>query len=257
MRISRIKIHALRLISDDKKFYAFLFIIIAIQICSLNFFMPPWFDEVVFADISYSLSTHHNFLLNVHPLSTDNSEVFMFGPIFFYIQAFIINHIAFSSFFFRLSVFISGVFAAFILGRVLFSITNNKNFERIFLLLFFTNFLICGSLSCGRMEMPALFFISLSLFFFFRKYDRSNLNNILIHILASGTMFCLAILTTPRSSFLYLLYVVPLVKIFIEAFNKVFKHVQHFGIADHFLMTGCQYSIGPAPFLKIGKRGNN
>jgi hypothetical protein len=216
MRMSRIKSQALRLISDDKKFYAFLFIIIAIQICSLNFFMPPWFDEVVFADISYSLSTHHNFLLNIHPLSTDNSEVFMFGPVFFYIQAFVISHIAFSAFFFRLSVYAFGVLAAFILGRVLFIITAKKSFERIFLLLFFTNFLICGSLSCGRMEMPALFFISLSLLFFLRKYERKRRNNILIHILASGIMFSMAILTTPRSSFLYLLYMAPLIKIFTE-----------------------------------------
>src|SRR6266487_5222525 len=209
MIIHKAKTIAFKILSNDKWFYAILFIIIIVQICSLDIFMPPWYDEDVFADISYSVAKHHNFLLNIHPLSSNNSQVFFFGPIFFYLQAFIINHIAFSAFFFRLPVYICGALAAIIFGKILFTITKSKIFSRVFLLLFFTNFLICGSLSCGRMEMVALFFVSLSLLFFLKNYVRKSFGRILIGGLLSGVMFCFAVLTTPRSSFLYLLFAVP------------------------------------------------
>src|SRR4051794_2010937 len=206
MIIHKTKAIALNVISNSKWFYTILSVIILVQICSLNIFIPPWYDEVVFADLSYSVAKHHNFLLNVHPLSSDNKEVFFFGPIFFYLQAFIINRIAFSAFFFRLPVYICGALAALILGRVLFSVTRNKILSRIFLLLFFTNFLICGSLSCGRMEMVTLFFFSLSLLFFLKNYIKKKYNEFSLAGILSGIIFSLSILTTPRSSFLYLLF---------------------------------------------------
>ena len=134
--------------------------------------MPPWFDEVVLADISRSIAVSGHYVLNIHPLSTDNKEIFFYGPVFFWMQAFIIKHIAASAFLFRLPVYLCGVASAFILGRIIFLITHKTIFERVFLLLFFTNFLICGSLSCGRMEMMALLFISSSLYCSFKNYFR-------------------------------------------------------------------------------------
>src|SRR6478736_4482162 len=111
---------ALKIILDNKWFYAILSAIIVLQICSLSIFIPPWYDEVVFADLSYSVAKQHNLLLNIHPLSSDNKEVFFFGPIFFYLQAFIINRIVFSAFFFRLPLYLCGALAALFFGRVLF-----------------------------------------------------------------------------------------------------------------------------------------
>src|SRR5437763_8020233 len=99
----------LKILSSSKWFYLILFGIIIIQILSLNIFMPPWFDEVVFADISRSLATNGHYVLNIHPLSTDNKEIFFYGPVFFWMQAFFIKHIALSAFIFRLPVYLCGV----------------------------------------------------------------------------------------------------------------------------------------------------
>ncbi len=212
---------ALKILSNNKWFYPILFFIICIQILSLSIFMPPWFDIAV--------SGHY--VLNIHPLSTDNKEIFFYGPVFFWMQAFIIKHIAASAFLFRLPVYLCGVASAFILGRIIFLITHKIIIERVFLLLFFTNFLICGSLSCGRMEMMALLFISSSLYFFLNIHLRKS-NSILLNAIFSGALFGLSILTTPRSSFLYLLFVLPLFKIFVEGvqtknLKRIFSPVIH------------------------------
>jgi hypothetical protein len=249
MIIYKVKRIAFKIISNNKWFYSILLIIIIVQVCSLNIFMPPWFDEVVFADISYSVAKHNNFLLNIHPLSSNNSEVFFFGPIFFYLQAFIINNIGFSAFFFRLPVYICGVLAAIIFRKILFTITKDQIFSRIFLLLFFTNFLICGSLSCGRMEMVTLFLVSSSLFLFLKNYIKKSFNGISIDGILSGIMFCLAILTTPRSSFLYLLFAVPLFKILFKGVQtKKFKLII-FPFIHFFLSFGIPYFVWYNPHL--------
>ena|GEM_PF-3653877 len=215
---------ALKLLTNSRWFYGLLFVFIIIQILSLSFFMPAWFDEVYFADISNSLATQNKFLLTIHPLSTHNTEIFFYGPVFFSVQAFIIKYFGLSPFFFRFPVYLCGVASAFILGRTLFLITDKIIFERIFLVLLFTNFLICGSLSCGRMEMMALLFVSLSFFIFFKEYIRDNHGRIIISNILSGIFFGAAILTTPRSCFLYLLLAVPLFEIFLKGIKvKNFK----------------------------------
>jgi hypothetical protein len=206
---------ALKILTNTRWFYSILLLAIIIQILSLNIFMEPWYDEVVFADISRSVAINNHFLLNILPLSTDNKEIFFYGPIFFWLQAFIIKHVTFSTFLFRLPVYLSGVVSAFILGRFIFLITHNMIFERAFFLLFFSNFIICGSLSCGRMEMIALLFISSSLYFLIKIIIRQSHRIVFIGTL-SGILFGFAILTTPRSSFLYLLFVLPLFKIFAQ-----------------------------------------
>ncbi|HEY6977708.1 MAG TPA: hypothetical protein VH396_15525 [Chitinophagaceae bacterium] len=249
MIIYKAKGIALKIISNNKWFYTILSVIIIVQIFSLGIFIPPWYDEVVFADISYSLAKHHNFLLNVHPLSSDFKEVFFFGPIFFYLEAFIINHIAFSAFFFRLPVYICGALAAIIFGKVLFTITRNKTISRFFLLLFFTNFLVCGSLSCGRMEMVTLFFISLSLLLFLKDYIKENYSGFLIAYLLSGIAFCLAILTTPRSAFLYLLFAIPLIKIFFRGIQTKNIKLISFPFIHFFLSFGIPYLVWYNPHL--------
>jgi hypothetical protein len=249
MMIHKAKGIALKIISNNTWFYAILSVIVIVQICSLNIFIPPWYDEVVFADLSYSVAKHHNFLLNIHPLSSDFKEVFFFGPIFFYLQAFIINHIAFSAFFFRLPVYICGALAAIIFGKILFTITKDKTLSRFFLLLYFTNFLICGSLNCGRMEMVTLLFASLSLLLFLKNYIKENYSEFLIACLLSGVVFCLAVLTTPRSSFLYLLFVVPLIKIFFKGIQTKNLKLISFPFIHFFLSFGIPYLVWYNPHL--------
>lgn len=240
---------ALQLLKNNKWFYSSLFVFILIQILSLNFFMPPWFDEVFFADISKSVAVSNRFLLNIHPLSTRNAEIFFYGPMFFSVQAFGIKFFGLSAFLFRLPVYVCGTLSAFILGRILFLITNKIIFERIFLVLFFTNFLICGSLSCGRMEMMALLFASISFFFLLKDYVPHNYQGIIISIIVSGIFFCAAILTTPRSSFLYLLFVVPLFEIFVKGIrSKNFKMITA-PILHVFISFGVPYFVWYYPHL--------
>ena len=213
------KTTALKILANTKLFYLLLILIIIIQVLSLDIFMQPWYDEVVLADISRSVATNNHYLLNILPLSTADKEVFFYGPVFFAMQAFIIKHVAFSSFLFRFTVYCGGVASAFILGRIIFLVTNKLIYERIFLLLFFSNYLICCSLSCGRMEMMALLFISSALYFFLKIYFKKS-SAVLLNTIFSGVFFGLSILTTPRSSFLYLLFVTPLFEIFIEGVHK-------------------------------------
>jgi hypothetical protein len=249
MILHKAKKVALNFLLNNKQFYIFLLLIVSLQICSLNIFMPPWFDEVVFADISRSVALNNKFLLNIHPLSTNNSEVLFYGPIFFYLQAFSIKYFGLSAFLFRLPVYLSGVLSALVLGRIIFLITNSKIYERVFLLLFFTNFLICGSLSCGRMEMMALLFVALSLSFFSKTYHKENSRWLLINGILSGLFFCLALLTTPRSSFLYLLFFVPLLKLFAQGVKKKDLKFISVPIFHGFLSFGIPYLIWYKPHL--------
>lgn len=182
--------------------------------------MPPWFDEVVFADMSRSVANANKFLINVNALSTNNSQIFFFGPVFFYVQAAIIKMCGLSAFSFRLPVYISGVVASFVFAKTIFFITGSKIYHRAFLALFFTNFLICGSLSCGRMEMVALLFVAISVYFLLKAYFKKKSPLFFINMIVSAAFFAVAVLTTPRSAFLYLLCILPLFEMFLEGIRN-------------------------------------
>src|SRR5690242_21083419 len=99
---------ALKILSNNRWFYPVVLLIICIQILSLEIFMPPWFDEVVFADISRAVATSGHYVLNIHPLSTDSKEIFFYGPVFFVTEAFIIKHVGIFPFLFRFPVYLFG-----------------------------------------------------------------------------------------------------------------------------------------------------
>jgi len=99
------------------------------------------------------------------------------------------------------------------------------------------------------MEMVALLFISLSLLFLLKNYIKKNYQRILVDGILSGAIFCLAILTTPRSSFLYLLFVVPLFKIFLKGMQTNNFKLISIPVIHIFLSFGLPYFIWYHPHL--------
>jgi hypothetical protein len=69
------------------------------------------------------------------------------------------------------------------------------------------------------MEMMALLFISSALYFSLKIYFKKS-SPVLLNTIFSGVFFGLSILTTPRSSFLYLLFVTPLFETFIKGIRR-------------------------------------
>lgn len=203
-----------RILQNNFTFTAIMGIVVATQVSCLCFYMHPWFDEVVFADISKSVSSYGKFTLDILPLSTAGKEVVFFGPVFFYMQAQLIKLVGLTAFSFRLPVYIFGVLSALVLSRIVRIFTGSKLAGRAFILLFLTDFLMAGSLSCGRMDMVALLPVSVSLIAIIYPLEKkANIGITVLSCFISSFLFCLAMLTTPRSMLLYLLLLVPLYRL--------------------------------------------
>lgn len=168
----------------------------------------PWNDEIYFADLSLSLSQNKGFVNTILPMDSP-PFVYIYGPIYFFIQSSLIKLFGLNIFLFRLVNFISSVGILWILNR---SFKVNK----VLIFLLAVSPLFIQNAHSGRMDLLATFFALMG-YVPFAGNIRVNLTKIGI----TSSFFLLAFLTSPRVAFLFPgLYV-----LFLADFKTNFKYV--------------------------------
>ena len=79
---------------------------------------PSWFDEAFMANVSFNLAQGKNLILDLIP-EYYTKEVNLYGPIYFYLQAFLIDSFGLQAFIFRLPNLLAGYVSVLLLAMVL------------------------------------------------------------------------------------------------------------------------------------------
>jgi hypothetical protein len=204
-----------------KKMFYGLIVLLVLQSLIINLVtiktFPSWFDEAFFANIAFNLSLNEGLILDLIP-GYFNGEIFVYGPIYFYIQSFLIKLFGLSDFIFRLpnyiSAYISIIIFIFILRRHEIAV----RYQIAFCLAGILDISVNRNLVSGRMDMVAVMFVAFALYLMIRP----NLFNWLNYLrwFAIGLICAVAYLTTPRALFLMpVIFIVGLQNL-IENYNE-------------------------------------
>ncbi len=166
----------------------------------------PWFDEVWFASITHSFITKGKFLLEICPLRTDK-EVLAYGPVYFLLTAASVKLLGFGIFSFRLVNFLFGLANIYVFYNIIKYFIKDRLWVLLTTLLIIFDNIYCSNIHGGRMDSVAIFFCLVSLNALL--IDKLKPRNLLL----SGVFAVLAILTTPRSGFLFLSIIVFIISI--------------------------------------------
>lgn len=163
----------------------------------------PWFDEVVYADITDSYIHNQFFDLKLSPVFSQG-EVLCYGPVYFYLQSLICKLAGLDAFQFRLLNFVSGLLVVLTAALLLKRVKPGKPWIVFFVVALSTETLYNQVLHSGRMDLVAMLFILLSYYNYFLFRDTGKNRQLLL-----ATFFLsVALLTTPRVLFACTFYAV-------------------------------------------------
>jgi len=161
---------------------------------------PSWFDEAFFANVSFNLSQGQGFSHDLIP-GYATGDILLYGPIYFTLQAGLIQLFGLHDWLFRLPNFVAG----YITVALLFILLRQTGMRSQFLLLFSMALVVDVSfnrnLVFGRMDLLALMFVVLALFLTMNSRENSSMKVIGWWALI-GAVSALAFLTSPRALFL-------------------------------------------------------
>ncbi len=199
-------------------FLIFVLAYIAYHLLTLKLFPLPWFDETYFCSVAESLMDHGDFIPRVAFHAKAGKEALTYGPVYFVLTGLSIKSFGLGTFQFR----IVECFFGLLCFLVFFRMNTFFKIPRIYILpitaLFMLDPFFNLGMHSGRMDLVALFFSLMSIWY----YLRSRVNDIRqnIGLLASSSFALLAMLTTPR----VIAILTPLLVIFIiDAVQKKWK----------------------------------
>jgi hypothetical protein len=172
------------------KFKIVIFLWVLFNLFTLIISPIPWNDEIYFADLSLSLSQNKGFVNTILPMENP-PFVYIYGPIYFFIQAALIKLFGLNIFLFRLVNFISSVGILWILNRYF-------KVNKLLIFLLATSPLFIQNAHSGRMDLLATFFALMGYVPF-----AGNIRVTLTKIGIASFFFLLAFLTSPRVAFLF------------------------------------------------------
>jgi hypothetical protein len=172
------------------KFKIVIFLWVLFNLFTLIISPIPWNDEIYFADLSLSLSQNKGFVNTILPMENP-PFVYIYGPIYFFIQAALIKLFGLNIFLFRLVNFISSVGILWILNRYF-------KVNKLLIFLLATSPLFIQNAHSGRMDLLATFFALMGYVPF-----GGNIRVTLTKIGIASFFFLLAFLTSPRVAFLF------------------------------------------------------
>ncbi len=160
---------------------------------------PSWFDEAFMANMAFNLSEGRGMILDLIP-GYWNGELLLYGPLYFYLQSGLIKLFGLQDIIFRFPAY----FSAYLSVVTLFLILRRNKLGYVFM----TYFLIAvvvdvsfnRSLVSGRMDMLAVLFVLLALYFSGFECRKSACQRIQWTVV--GFLSAFAYLTTPRALFL-------------------------------------------------------
>lgn len=172
------------------KFKLALLSLVIINLITLDISPIPWTDEIYSADLSLSLVEQRGYVNTILPTDTP-PFVYIYGPVYFCIQAFIIKLFGLHIFSFRFVNLVSAFGIIWILFRYF-------KVSRFLVLLLGISPLFIQNAHSGRMDLLATFFALAGYVPFATNYE-INWRKILI----TSLFFLLAFLTSPRVGFLF------------------------------------------------------
>jgi len=184
-----------RVINSNKFFWAILFIMIIFHLGTLSISPLPWYDEVMFADATYNFSEIGKLISKVVPFQIYNEEINVYGPVYFYTQAFLTSILGISALKFRLLNLISSIIIILLVRKRINIEVNLTNFLLLAILIFSP--LYIQNSHGGRMDLLATLFVLLAYIILYSNKLLFVKKSIYVAILLSFAM-----LTTPRAMFL-------------------------------------------------------
>lgn len=172
--------------------------VLFLNMVTINDF-PSWWDEAFMANISFNLSAGRGLFLDLNPSQVGSLN--LYGPVFFYLQSFLIGITGFDAFWYRLPNLMAAYFTMILLALILRCYGINRAYASIFLLLVLVDFSINRNIISGRMDMVAVLF-AVSAFYVATLFARKLGWRILLKWWLVGTLCAAAFLTTPRTLFL-------------------------------------------------------
>jgi hypothetical protein len=161
----------------------------------------PNFDEAFFASMTRSVQDDGTLMLRMSTRAINEAnELWLYGPVYFYTQAFITDIIGWGIWQFRLLNFLCGVLLVVVILNIAKKFSFG-NFQMIILLsLLITDTAINANMHSGRMDSLAMLLFTTGMYFFFFAPSTAKIYTIL-----AGVFYSLAFLTTPRTGFLLLI----------------------------------------------------
>lgn len=150
--------------------------------------------------MSFNLAHDRGLVLDVIP-AFHEGEIFIYGPVFFYLQSFLIKIFGLQHFIFRLP----GLAAAYVSVLLLAGVLRHHEVSRLYSLLFVLAAVVDVSFNRnvvgGRMDMVAVMFVLLALYLASRQAAKPEAGACMRWLLVGG-LSAVAYLTTPRALFL-------------------------------------------------------
>ncbi|OJY81037.1 MAG: hypothetical protein BGP14_07360 [Sphingobacteriales bacterium 44-15] len=168
-------------------------------------------------------------ILEAASFYTHDKPVLIYGPVYFYIQAFIMKILGFSEWVFRLVNFFSAIGILFFMNHVMRKRVSKKIRISILILLSFDTIFLQNAHS-GRMDLLALLFIMIS------YIPLINIRHSFRDSVFSAVFALLALLTTPRSA----IFLLPIAFWLI---NKIFKEKRILPSLSFIAIVLCGYFI--------------
>jgi hypothetical protein len=192
----------------------YLLVFSAVIVCSVVVFInlmtaatfPSWFDEAYYANVSFNEAVGRGRILSLVP-GYENKNINIYGPVFFWIQAALIESFGLHAFIFRLPSLVAGYFGTLCLGYLLLQHGVHRFWAIVYIFVTFIDVSFNRNLVSGRMDLLAFGLVTLAAALASNSSPNNQFNSskwILVGVLSS-----LAFLTTPRSLFL-----LPLVAVF-------------------------------------------
>jgi|GEM_PF-2500629 4-amino-4-deoxy-L-arabinose transferase-like glycosyltransferase len=168
---------------------------VAWHVATLSVSPLPWYDEVFFAGISQNVAAGKGFY-TLPTLEKQPYEALFYGPLYFWLQAFVIKLAGLHQFTFRLTGLLSGIACLAIVYRYAAGTRSKWHLAAVLLLMFAPQFI--QSMHNGRMDMLANALLLLAYLPVLRQQSLTT------HRAAfSAMLFALALLTTPRAATLF------------------------------------------------------
>lgn len=186
-----------KILSNIWFWYIFFALFVLYNLFTLPISPLPWFDEVIFLNITDNFYKHGRFLFDIYPWRWTDGEVFSYGPIYFWLTSLSWKCFGVGIFQFRLINFVFGILSGLIILKITQLYINKITVLGFLGTLIFLDPVFIQNTHSGRMDLIAFFFILLSLYLIL-SVEQVNIKIIVL----SAIFAVLALLTTPRVFFL-------------------------------------------------------
>ncbi len=166
------------------------------SVVTISVYQMPWFDEVYYADASWSFLTQGNFSVPIdYPRNAGGS---LHVPMFSVIQAGVFKLFGLGVWQVRLLPLLSGLAVFLIVARLVFKATRSEKYTLLFMLLFMSDRAINFDLHSGRMDMLSLLFVLLSVLLFERTLKWKGMVLPTVCVVLAGLLLSAGFLTALR-----------------------------------------------------------